>query len=301
MTESAQPHVSVVIPTYNQADFLRAALDSVRQQTISDWEAVIINNNSDDHTVEVVRSFDESRFRVVDFHNHGIIAASRNKGIELAQSPWIAFLDSDDLWRPEKLERCLAAAESTGADLICHPEVIVRNGRTVGRTQTAPSGRLDIRRLLFDGNFLSPTGVVVRGTLLEQVGGFSEDPDYVTVEDFDLWLRLARHGIEVASVDVLLAQFTLHDASATTRTDVHLANGLRAMADHYAELMPARPMDALRYRRARACLIYGAGRNHAKAGRRGAALRHFLRAVCTFPLLLRAYVAAVVAVAIAGR
>jgi len=293
VTTGSPPRVSVVIPTYNQAEFLRLALESVRAQTIDDWEAVIVDNASDDHTIDVVDSFDEPRFHLVDIRNEGVIAASRNKGIKLAQAPWIAFLDSDDLWRPEKLERCLAAAAS-GADLVSHPETIVRGDRVVGRTRSAPSGPLNFRRIFFGGNFLSPSAVVVRRTLLNEAGGFSENRDYVTVEDFDLWLRLANRGIRVATVGEPLAQFTLHDQSATTRADVHMNNGLRVMAHHYAALLPKRPMDRLRYRLACARLVYAAGRTHSKAGRRNIAIEHYAKAIRMCPFLLRAYVAAVV-------
>ena len=296
MSVSQNPRVGIVIPTYNQANFLKAALESVCAQTIGDWEAVIINNFSDDQTTEVVRSFNEPRFHLVDFGNEGIIAASRNKGIELVEAPWVAFLDSDDIWKPNKLERCLAAAERSGADLISHPEIIVRHGQDIGRTRPAPSGPLSFRKLFFSGNFLSPTGVVVRRSLLLNVGGFNENPDYITVEDFDLWLRLAQYGVVVSTLAEPLAQFTRHDNSATTRIELHLTNGLHAMADHFASMSSTRPLDRLRYRIARSRLIYGAGRNYAEAGKRSEAMRHYWRSIHECPLLIRAYIAAAIVV-----
>ena len=99
------PKVSIVIPTYNQANLLKLALESVRAQTESDWEAVIVNNFSEDHTREVVQAFDDQRLRLIDFRNHGVIGASRNRGIKESRSEWVAFLDSDDLWESEKLEK----------------------------------------------------------------------------------------------------------------------------------------------------------------------------------------------------
>jgi len=94
------PAVSVIIPTYNHARFLRAAIQSVVDQTFPDWEIVIVNNYSEDDTVQIVASFNDPRIRLVNFCNHGVIAASRNHGMSLATGKAIAFLDSDDIWYP---------------------------------------------------------------------------------------------------------------------------------------------------------------------------------------------------------
>jgi teichuronic acid biosynthesis glycosyltransferase TuaG len=84
MNDTVSPLVSVVIPTYNHAQFLRAAIQSVIDQTFSDWEAVVVNNYSEDDTVQIVASFNDARIRLVNFRNHGVIAASRNYGMGLA-------------------------------------------------------------------------------------------------------------------------------------------------------------------------------------------------------------------------
>ena len=103
--------VSVVVPTYNHARFIGDALRSVVAQTFGDWEAVVVNNFSTDDTVDVVRGIGDPRIRLVDFANHGIIAAGRNEGIRLATGDYVAFLDSDDAWHPGKLERCTTVAD----------------------------------------------------------------------------------------------------------------------------------------------------------------------------------------------
>jgi len=104
-----QPLVSVVIPTYNHALFLERALRSVIDQTYSNWEAIVIDNHSNDNTDEVVASFIDKRIKLLKIHNHGSIAKSRNLGINTAKGKWIAFLDSDDLWYKEKLALSIAA------------------------------------------------------------------------------------------------------------------------------------------------------------------------------------------------
>lgn len=284
------PRVTVVIPTYNQASFLRRALQSVRDQTMADWEAVIINNHSDDDTVAVVQGFGEARFRLENFHNHGVIAASRNLGISRARGQWVAFLDSDDWWAPDKLALCLDAADE-GCDLVSHPETIIRDGKTLGATETATAGRTRFRSLLFNGNCLSPSAVLVRKTALEAVGSFIEDQEIVTAEDYDLWLRLARHGIVCKTVPRALSEFTLHEGSATTSIARHMNAGLAVLDRHIKALDNARPLDGLRARRARAQVIYGAARSFQKTGEHGAALNYLLRSAMIFPFFARLYAA----------
>ena len=111
------PLVSIVIPTYNHAPLLHRAIESIRAQTFTHWKAIIVNNFSTDDTVSVVESFSDNRIQLIDFANNGVIAASRNKGIELADGTYVAFLDSDDTWFPEKLEMCVGVLEK-GADLV---------------------------------------------------------------------------------------------------------------------------------------------------------------------------------------
>ena len=92
------PAVSIVIPTYNHGYFLKKCLQSVIDQTLTDWEAIVINNFSEDNTIDVVNSFHDPRIHLVNFKNNGIIAASRNEGIKISNADLIAFLDSDDSW-----------------------------------------------------------------------------------------------------------------------------------------------------------------------------------------------------------
>ena len=282
------PRISIVIPTYNQADYLREALNSVLAQTVADWEAIVVNNYSDDDTVAVTEGMNDPRIRLVNFRNHGVIAASRNRGISFASGEWIAFLDSDDLWTRDKLERCLSVAGSE-VDLIGHPEIIVRNGGTVGRTATGTVETAEYRSLLFNGNIFSPTAVIVRRALLDAVGGFSERPEFATAEDYDLWLRLAEHGARPRFVDAALSQYTLHEGQASASIERHLKANLAVLDDHASRLSPRLPFDGMRHRRARALAVYGAARSLHKSGRGREAIQHFLDAILTFPLTLRIY------------
>ena len=103
MNSKLSPFVSIVIPTYNHANFLGKALESVITQTFTNWEAIVVDNQSTDHTSQVISKFNDHRIKYIKISNYGIIAKSRNHGINVAKGEWIAFLDSDDFWPKEKL------------------------------------------------------------------------------------------------------------------------------------------------------------------------------------------------------
>lgn len=113
------PDVSVVIATYNRAAVLRHVLAVLREQTFRDWEAIVVGDACSDETEAVVASFTEPRFRFVNLpENHGEQSAPNNEGVRLARGRILAFLNHDDFWRPDHLERARAHLEETGSDLV---------------------------------------------------------------------------------------------------------------------------------------------------------------------------------------
>ncbi len=284
----AVPNVSIVIPTYNQADLLKLALESVRAQTEPDWEAIIVNNFSEDHTREVVQAYDDPRFRLIDFRNYGVIGASRNKGIKESRGEWVAFLDSDDLWAPKKLEKCLAVAD--GADMLCHRESTVRDGVTLRVSPHLDVADTTYRRLLFSGNCFSTTAVMVRRDRLIEMDGFNEDPELVTCEDYDLWLRLMAAKVRVRSINADLSIYRLHGTNASAATVRHMQAGLNAVDRHYQSLKARHLFDGVRYRLRRSMVIYGAARQFSQAHDYSKARRYFGNSLLVFPLNPRALV-----------
>jgi len=192
---SISPIVSVIIPTNNRELLLSRALKSVVDQSYTNWEAIVIDNYSQDNTNEVVNNFGDSRIKLFKIHNRGIIAASRNLGIKAACGEWIAFLDSDDWWSPIKLERSLQILNS-GADIVYHDLFIVKNEKQkyfLKRAKTFQVREPAYEHLIHCGNALTNSSVVVRKTLLEKVGGLSEKKELIAWEDYDCWLRIAKH------------------------------------------------------------------------------------------------------------
>ena len=210
---NAIPCISIIIPTYNQGHLIGDCIESIRCQTVSNWEALVINNFSDDSTEEVVANFQDSRIRIIRFRNYGVIASSRNEGVKLARAPYVAFLDSDDIWYPTKIEKTITAIQ-TGHELVCHANSCIRpDGSIANVIGRSPAHGATYYQLLFGDNCLSTSGVTMSVRLFNAVGGFSEKPEYITAEDYDLWLNVARSGTSIYFIDNILGEYRLHSGN----------------------------------------------------------------------------------------
>ncbi len=231
-----QPTVSVIIPTYNRANYLKKSLQSAISQTVRDIEIIVINNYSTDNTLEVINSFNDQRIKIINFKNGGVIAKSRNQGMVQSTGRYIAFLDDDDLWCPDKLELQIEYLES-------HPEfgavysnaIIIdekdnRYGFLINRGQ-AKEGH--VFQYLLGGNFITILTVLMRRELLESIGLFNEEPALIAVEDYEYWMRAAfKFGF--GYIGKPLALYRIHGTSVSKRNSVALLRQkvLRMMLDN---------------------------------------------------------------------
>lgn len=283
--------MSIVIPTYNHAQFLGQALSSVVAQTYPAWEAIIVNNYSEDDTVEVVQRFTDSRIQLINFHNHGVIAASRNEGIRHAAGEYVTFLDSDDIWYPQKLARCVEALESE-CDLVCHGEVWTKEGMPPRPMAYGPTSRAQYLQLLYRGNCISTSATAVRKALLEKLGGFAEDPNFITAEDYDLWLRIAHETNRLCFLPEMLGEFRIHNANASKAIVRNMQAELAVIEHHFALAPAAGWRVQLQRRTRRALAYYGAGRGFQVAGDYWGAMTYFWASFKRSPLIVRLYAAA---------
>lgn len=228
------PVVSIVIPTYNHGKFLRKAIESIINQTFVSWEAIIVNNFSDDDTEYIVESFSDSRIKLVNFLNDGVIAASRNVAIGMANGKYIAFLDSDDAWYPEKLEYSIAVLED-GVDLVCHAEIWVKDGVAHKEVYYGPVNRANYHSMLFGRNCLSTSAITVRKSCLDRVGYFSEDRQFVTAEDYELWLRLSKAGYKFFFLENVLGEYTIHKGNNSRLYKKLMNSELAVLEKHFSE------------------------------------------------------------------
>jgi glycosyltransferase involved in cell wall biosynthesis len=197
------PYFSVVIPTYNRASFIQAAIDSVLRQSYRDFEIIVVDDGSTDHTESVVRSVLDDRLRYLRKPN-GERGAARNFGTREARGTYVTFLDSDDTVYPHHLQTAYDFLRAHPVE-ICHLGFDMKdtNGAVV---RTSP-GLVDINRQILSGNVLSCNGVFVLKEVLLQ-NPFSEDRALSSLEDWELWIRLG-------------ARYTIHSVKGITSTIIH--------------------------------------------------------------------------------
>jgi teichuronic acid biosynthesis glycosyltransferase TuaG len=287
---ASQPMISIIIPTYNHAKFLREALNSVLAQTFTDWEAIVVNNFSEDDTVDVVNSFSDARIRLVNFRNNGVIAASRNEGIRLANAELIAFLDSDDMWFAEKLARCVEEL-TFGIDLVGHGLRYIKNNDFCKNVRTGSDKAATFNKLLFGANCITTSAVVVRKSWLLKVGGFDESHDLITGEDYDLWLKLSKAGAKFHFVDDILGEYRLHGSNASKNILRQMEVTMAVVNKHFASAEKDTFIIRLNIRRRRAMIFYDFARAMQKNGQKSEALELFWKSAKTYPFRLRTYIA----------
>ena len=239
-----KPFITVVIPTYNCADYLKRALDSVFSQTYQNFEVIVVDNSSTDNTEDVLNSFDDKRLTVIKVNNNGIIAHSRNKGIENAKGEWIAFLDSDDVWYQEKLKIVINAILGDTSIDVCSTDELQVNVTTGIKTllNYGPYCPDFYQMLLLNGNRLSTSATLVKREFLTKYGlFFREKKEFVTVEDYDFWLLMARAGAKFKFIESIQGEYIIHTSNASGQSDLHQQNGLNVYHDHVYNLQSFQP------------------------------------------------------------
>jgi len=261
--------VSVIIPTYNRSRMVREAIGSVLDQSFEDFELIVVDDGSSDQTETVVRGFGQ-RVIYERQENRGVSAA-RNLGLERARGAFIALLDSDDLWMAEKLETQTRFFRSNPNALICQTEEIwIRHGRRVNPKKYHRKQSGDIFAVSLERCMVSPSAVMWRRELLDEVGGF--DASLPACEDYDLWLRVScRHPVHLIPQPLTVKRGGHEDQLSTTipaldRYRIQSILNLLEQVDLTAERRRL-ALDTLR----RKAHIYAQGLR--KRGRRGEAAR----------------------------
>lgn len=210
-----QPTISVVIPAHNAAGTLARAMSSVQSQSLSASEVIVVNDGSSDDTAEVVSRFNGVVCIAIP---NGGPAVARNVGWQNAMGDWIAFLDADDRWLVDKLERVSRAISSDSNVGVVYSDAIrVVNGIPTRRwsDDAQPHAGAVLAGMLC-GNFVCQSSAVVRRDAMLRVGGYDES--FLAWEDIDLWLRLARHE-RFAYVDEVLVEYHMSGPSVSGRVE----------------------------------------------------------------------------------
>jgi glycosyltransferase involved in cell wall biosynthesis len=277
--------VSVVIPAYNSARYLEQAVDAALSQTGVSLEVVVIDDGSTDDTGAVLERFGD-RIRKVSQANGGP-ASARNHGARLAGGEWLAFLDADDDWAPNKLACQLARADDQTGLVYTDCIYFGDSGRVTERQSDGL--RLlegDIFEELLLENFITLSSVLIRKRDFDRLGGFDESPPLIGVEDWDLWLRYAAVG-KVGLCPDALTRYRWHAGGTSRRLD-HMNQGRRAVIRRALDLPRGRRVSRSLARRAYASAWQIAGW-YAAATQPGKAIWWYVRALCCWPWNVRPY------------
>jgi glycosyltransferase involved in cell wall biosynthesis len=229
--DPVRPAVTVVIPTRNRLPLLRQALASALAQTGVDIEVVVVDDGSTDGTNAYLQALRDPRLQVVDGAGGGVSRA-RNAGLAAARNEWVAFLDDDDLWAPDKLAAQLDAARA-GCGWVSVGSVDVDERLVVRGGDKPPLAQRDTPRLLLANHVPGGgSGTIVRTDLLRRLGGF--DPCLSTFADWDVWIRLSTE-CDMASVRRPLVAYRVHPQSMS-HTDSRLFEELALLARKHAQL-----------------------------------------------------------------
>jgi glycosyltransferase involved in cell wall biosynthesis len=198
MMDTETPRISVVMPAFNSAAFIRRAIESVWAQTLTPLELTVVDDGSSDDTAAVAAAVDP-RTKVVRQPNGGP-GAARNRGVKESSGNWIAFLDADDAWKPNKLERQLPHMQA---------DVDVLFSQVVNPLEEwTPRNGVTFDSLWDDQNYIGLSTSIVRRTSFESIDGFDEDRGVLGIEDYNLWLRMASRGAKFVFVKEELVEYT---------------------------------------------------------------------------------------------
>ena len=182
--------VSVIIPVYKSEKFIAETLRSVLCQTYADLEVLIIADGSTDATESIVRGFSDPRIKYIRRKNGGT-AAARNTGIKAATGSYIAFLDHDDIWMPDKVEKQIKFLSDTGAKVVFCNGNIIPTGKPMRKENIFQTGVLDMSEMTLNGgNFITPSSLLVHKEVIEKTGPMEENVP--GIDDLDFSISIAR-------------------------------------------------------------------------------------------------------------
>ncbi len=294
--------VSVVIPAYNRAGSIRAAIDSVLRQSVGDIEVLVVDDGSSDDTAGIAAATGDARVRVVRHARNRGAAAARNTVVAEARATLVAFQDSDDEWLPLKLEKQLALLGRTDRPVAVYCGMLVVEGLSADREPGRRRARFDyipdpglsgvdgdILAQLLRRSFVSTQTLLAPRDVLRSIGGFDEELS--ALEDWDCAIRLARRGpVALADEPLVLQRFS---PNSITRMARRLTEARERIVDKHAALMAAEPGCLSDHHRA----VAGGWRMAGEPGRARAAIG---RALASGPLRARNWMALGAALAQGG-
>lgn len=276
LKKNLKPKISVIIPSYLHAHLISRAIDSVLNQTYTNWEIIVVDNFSDDGTNLILKKYMSQNYNIAFYRikNNGIIAKSRNYGIRKANGDFIAFLDADDWWTDDKLANSVNAINN-GFDFIYHNAKVISPKKNIFNQKlfsSKPKSPLIIN-FLIHGVTIPNSSVVVRKSVLEDINYISEETKLIGVEDQHTWLRISIYTDSFCKIDKILG-FYWSDEFNNSKPSSKLYDKFIYLHTQFYQHLSAKETI-----RAEAFLNYKLGRVAFQIGDYSRALNHYLKSI----------------------
>lgn len=226
--------ISIILPTYNRASsFLKEAIDSVINQSYNNWELIVVDNNSSDNTFDLVKSYKSDKIFIHQINNNGVIAKSRNLGINKSTGDYIAFLDSDDYWYKNKLQKCVDIIKLSNCPIICHGEKWLYADKSINKTY-GPKKMFEYRNMLSLGSSsVSTSAIIIKKDLIKKAGLFRENHKIISAEDYDMWLNVSKIEDNISFISEPLGVFRIHDTSQSSNIIFNTKSIINVLNYHF--------------------------------------------------------------------
>jgi len=276
------PKVSVIIPTYNRAHLIGKAIKSVLNQTYKDFEVIVVDDGSTDNTEEIVKSFTDFKIHYICHkHNRGASAA-RNTGIKASRGEYIAFLDSDDEWLPEKLDKQMKTfnSESSEVGVVYTGDYYVdEKDKKVKKVHIPRKEGYIYENLLRAEDVIYISTVLIKNECFKKVGVFDED--LPTSEDYDMWFRIAKY-YKFRYVKDLLVVCLIHNNQMTANSEI-MIEGVKRIQTKYSKEFRKRPYSySTRY--------FYLGNKFCHLGKMREGQKYFVKAILIYPFCVKYYI-----------
>jgi len=276
-----RPTVSVVIPTYNRAHLIGKAIQSVFNQSYQDFEIIIIDDGSTDNTEEIIKGYKDKRINYIKHERNQGISAARNIGIKKARGEYIAFLDSDDEWLPEKLDKQIKVFQNEPPEVgvVCSWSFkINEKGNYIGKVCLPKKEGYMYKDLLSSNNLSVPT-LLIRKECFEKVGLF--DNLLNGQEDWDMWIRIAKY-YRFVLIKAPLAKRRIHSKQISNDLERKIITAHRILLKYSDELKKSRSIYSKHY--------FYIGNRLCHMGKIKEGQRYLLKAISLYPLYIRYYI-----------
>lgn len=280
--EKKEYTVSVIIPAFNREKTIKKTLDSLVDQSFKNFEVIVSDDGSKDLTVDIARTYsDKLNLKIITAPNSGGPARPRNLGIQASSAPWIAFLDSDDWWYKNKLEKSLPFLKDY--DVLFHDlDIVTTQGILKKKVVGRDLGENVKVNLLTLGNAIANSSSMVRKECLLEVESLDESKDLVAVEDYDLWLKLASKNKKFKYLSETLGAYLLEEGNNITQKNERQIKRYEAVIyKHIGDLTFHDQEKAL------ALLSYSRGRIYHALGMRKDAAKNYKMALGAYAPIIK--------------